>query len=81
MNPAELGKLRTELKGQLDSVTGGELPLMTLEPKGEGLFTCPREHIYEVVKSLGEEVSRKTIRSRPSRPTRSSSRTAAAQSR
>ena len=60
MNAAELDAMRTDLKGKLATVTEGQLPLMTLEPKGDGLFTCPREHIYEVVKSLGEEVGKKT---------------------
>ena len=60
MTSTELTALRTDLQAKLATVTEGQLPLMTLEPKGEGLFTCPREHIYEVVKSLGEEVGRTT---------------------
>ena len=54
MSAEDLKALRANLKGKLATVKEGELPLMTLEPKGPGLFTCPREHIREVVSSLGE---------------------------
>lgn len=54
MSPEELSSLRTELEGNLEGLEQGTVPIALLEPKGPGLFTCPREHIAEVVQSLGE---------------------------
>ena len=54
MSASDLGSLRTELQGNLAKVSGAELPLIHLEPEGPGLFKCPREHIAEVTKALGD---------------------------
>lgn len=54
LNSKDLASLKSELKASLDKVAGAEQPLLYLEPKAPGLFTCPRERIGEVVKSLGE---------------------------
>ncbi len=54
MSADTLSSMRSELQTHLSKVEGAELPLMNLEPKGAGLFTCPRESIRDVVKSLGE---------------------------
>ena len=54
MSAKDLGALRSDLQGKLGSLKEGTLPLLTLEPKGPGLFTCPREHIRDVVQGLGE---------------------------
>jgi len=54
MSASELGALRGELQGNLGKVSSAELPLIHLEPEGPGLFKCPREHIAEVTKALGD---------------------------
>lgn len=58
MSANDLGSLRTELQGNLAKVAGAELPLIHLEPEAPGLFKCPREHIAEVTKALGDRVTR-----------------------
>jgi hypothetical protein len=53
----DLATLKSELKANLEKVAGAEEPLLALEPKAPGVFTCPRERIGDVVKSLGETKS------------------------
>ena len=54
LNSKDLASLQSEMKANLAKVEGAEQPLLYLEPKAPGLFSCPREHIADVVKSLGE---------------------------
>jgi hypothetical protein len=56
MSQGDLASLKAELQSHLETVSKAELPLLTLEPKAPGLFTCPREHIGQVVKALGEQL-------------------------
>jgi len=60
MSAKDLGALKTDLDAKLADLKGAELPLMSLEPKGDGLFSCPREKIVEVVEALGT-VEKKTV--------------------
>jgi hypothetical protein len=56
MDAKDLAALRSDLQAKLAEVSNAQMPLLNLEPKGHGLFTCPRENIHEVVKNLGEVV-------------------------
>lgn len=60
MSAEDLAALRSQMQGQLAQVSKAELPLLYLEPKGPGLFTCPREHIGAVIQGLGQ-VTRTTV--------------------
>lgn len=55
-----LEALHGELAGRLQDVVAGDLATLVLEPKGAGLFTCPRDHI-DTVASLRGTVTRRTI--------------------
>lgn len=48
-----IAELRRELTTHVADSSRQQLPLLLLEPKGAGLFTCPREHIDTVVTQIG----------------------------
>jgi hypothetical protein len=57
LSPAQLASLKADLKANLATVSAAEQPLLYLEPKAPGVFSCPREHAADVVKTLGETTS------------------------
>jgi hypothetical protein len=58
MSPETIGGLRASLQSNLASIKQTELPLLHLEPKGPGLFFCPRAKVTEVLAGLGKETGR-----------------------
>ena len=54
MSPETIAGLRTSLQSNLAAIKQGELPLLHLQPKGPGLFFCPRAHVADVLEGLGE---------------------------
>lgn len=54
MSPKDLAVMRGEIKSSIAKLDAGTQPMLHLEPKAPGVYTCSPEHIVEVTKALGE---------------------------
>ena len=54
MSSKDLAALRGEIKSNIAKLDAGAQPLLHLEPKTPGVYTCSPEHIVEVTQALGE---------------------------
>ncbi len=60
MSPETIAGLRESLKTNLAQIKQGVVPLLYLQPKGPGFFTCPRVNVADVLAGLGGEVTSQT---------------------
>ena len=54
MSPADMATLRADIQSNIAALDAGAQPLLHLEPKAPGVYTCTPERIGEVTKALGE---------------------------
>jgi len=54
MRPSDIAAMRGDIKSNIAKLDAGTQPLLHLEPKAPGVYTCSPDHIVEVTKALGE---------------------------
>jgi filamentous hemagglutinin len=54
MSPGDLAAMRGDIKSNIAKLDAGAQPMLHLEPKAPGVYTCSPDHIVEVTKALGE---------------------------
>ena len=54
MSPGDLAAMRSDIKSNIAKLDAGTQPMLHLEPKAPGVYTCSPDHIVEVTKALGE---------------------------